>query len=227
MNKKQRIIAGAVAGCSVLLIVVSAFFLVGSNTDAFSGDLLQTTAPSSPEAEQRAKGQADRHASSPDAAEGAARDAAPSSEPSSADNAAAPASLGAGASGGQSSGGGSQIVTLPAKEEGSPLPPTLPATITVSVSVSSTAVGGPVSATIRPTFNQGATAYDALCATGLSVNAASSQYGVYVSAIGGLAEKEHGASSGWLYAVNGTTPGVSCSTYVLQDGDTIEWRYAI
>lgn len=95
----------------------------------------------------------------------------------------------------------------------------------VSVSVSSDAAGGSVSGSASPTFAKGATAYDALCATGLSVNASRTQYGVYVSAIGGLAEKQYGGTSGWLYAVNGSTPGIACSSYVLSDGDSVSWYY--
>lgn len=97
--------------------------------------------------------------------------------------------------------------------------------VTVSVSVSSSAVGGSVSGGGSFTFNQGATAYDALCACGLSVNARGSQYGLYVSAIGGLAEKEHGGKSGWVYSVNGVSPMTSCANYVLSDGDVVSWFY--
>ncbi len=97
--------------------------------------------------------------------------------------------------------------------------------IAVSVSVSSSAVGGSVSGGGSFTFNQGATAYDALCACGLSVNARGSQYGLYVSAIGGLAEKEHGGKSGWVYSVNGVSPMTSCANYVLSDGDVVSWFY--
>ena len=64
--------------------------------------------------------------------------------------------------------------------------------VTVTVSVTSSAVGNPVSSGGTFTFNEGATVYDALCALGLSVNAHGSSYGTYVAAIGGLAEKEHG-----------------------------------
>lgn len=78
--------------------------------------------------------------------------------------------------------------------------------VTVTVSVTSSAVGNPVSSGGTFTFNEGATVYDALCALGLSVNAHGSSYGTYVSAIGGLAEKQHGGTSGWMYSVNGTTP---------------------
>lgn len=98
-------------------------------------------------------------------------------------------------------------------------------TVTVYVSVSSSAVGNPVSGGGTFTFNQGATVYDALCACGLSMNASNTGYGLYVSAIGGLAEKEHGGHSGWMYSVNGAVPMTACSNYVLSNGDSVSWYY--
>lgn len=100
-----------------------------------------------------------------------------------------------------------------------------PGRVTVTVSVTSSAVGNPVSSGGTFTFNEGATAYDALCALGLSVNAHGSSYGTYVAAIGGLAEKEHGGTSGWMYSVNGVTPNTACSSYVLKNGDNVVWYY--
>lgn len=97
--------------------------------------------------------------------------------------------------------------------------------VTVYVSVSSSAVGNPVSGGGTFTFNQGATVYDALCACGLSMNASNTGYGIYVSAIGGLAEKEHGGHSGWMYSVNGAVPMTACSNYVLSNGDSVSWYY--
>lgn len=97
--------------------------------------------------------------------------------------------------------------------------------VTVTVSVISSAVGNPVSSGGTFTFNEGATVYDALCALGLSVNAHGSSYGTYVSAIGGLAEKQYGGTSGWMYSVNGTTPMTACSNYVLSNGDNVVWYY--
>lgn len=97
--------------------------------------------------------------------------------------------------------------------------------VTVTVSVTSSAVGNPVSSGGTFTFNEGATVYDALCALGLSVNAYGSSYGTYVSAIGGLAEKQHGGTSGWMYSVNGITPMTACSNYVLSNGDNVVWYY--
>lgn len=100
-----------------------------------------------------------------------------------------------------------------------------PGRVTVTVSVTSSAVGNPVSSGGTFTFNEGATPYDALCALGLSINARPSSYGTYVAAIGGLAEKEHGGTSGWMYSVNGVTPNTACSNYVLSNGANVVWYY--
>lgn len=100
-----------------------------------------------------------------------------------------------------------------------------PGYVTVTVAVTSSAVGNPVSSGGTFTFNEGATVYDALCALGLSVNTHGSSYGTYVAAIGGLAEKEHGGTSGWMYSVNGVAPNTACSNYVLHNGDSVVWYY--
>ncbi len=97
--------------------------------------------------------------------------------------------------------------------------------VTVTVSVTSSAVGNPVSSGGTFTFNEGATVYDALCALGLSVNAHGSPYSTYVAAIGGLAEKEHGGMSGWMYSVNGVPGDRACSNYVLPNGANVVWYY--
>ena len=97
--------------------------------------------------------------------------------------------------------------------------------VTVTISVTSSAVGNPVSSGGTFTFNKGATVYDALCALGLSMDARGTSYGTYVAAIGGLAEKEHGGTSGWMYSVNGATPNTACSNYILKNGDTVVWYY--
>lgn len=98
------------------------------------------------------------------------------------------------------------------------------ASITVSVTVDGSAVGaGSSSASVS--IPAGATVYDALCATGVSINAGNTQFGLYVSSIGGLAEKEHGGKSGWTYYVNGVMPMTSCANYKLAGGEKIVWRY--
>ena len=137
---------------------------------------------------------------------------------------------GSSASDGSSSGGGSTTGGGPTSNGGSTSADSQggsqqPGRVTVTVSVTSSAVGNPVSSGGTFTFNEGATVYDALCALGLSVNAHGSSYGTYVAAIGGLAEKEHGGTSGWMYSVNGVTPNTACSNYVLSNGDNIVWYY--
>lgn len=128
-------------------------------------------------------------------------------------------SAGASATGGGSASNGGSAST--GNQSGSQQP----GYVTVTVSVTSSAVGNPVSAGGTFTFNEGATVYDALCALGLSLNARPSSYGTYVAAIGGLAEKEHGGTSGWMYSVNGVTPNTACSNYVLSNGDNVVWYY--
>ena len=143
-----------------------------------------------------------------------------SSEPTGGSNSSNGASSGGGSAtgGGSASNGGSAPT---GNQSGSQQP----GYVTVTVSVTSSAVGNPVSSGGTFTFNEGATVYDALCALGLSVNARGSSYGTYVAAIGGLAEKEHGSTSGWMYSVNGVTPNTACSNYVLSNGDNVVWYY--
>lgn len=146
-----------------------------------------------------------------------------SSASGAADGSAAGASSGAAASASESASSGSSSAS--GSSSGSSQASS--GLISVHVSVTSSAVGGSVSGGGSFSFKEGATAYDALCACGLSVSASSTAYGVYVAAIGGLAEKEHGASSGWMYSVNGKTPMTSCSSYRLSDGDSVSWYYSV
>lgn len=128
-------------------------------------------------------------------------------------------------SGASSSSSGSSSSNSSAGGSSQPSASAPAGTVTVYVSVSSSTVGNPVSGGGTFTFNQGATVYDALCACGLSMNASNTGYGIYVSAIGGLAEKEHGGHSGWMYSVNGAVPMTACSNYVLSNGDSVSWYY--
>ena len=128
-------------------------------------------------------------------------------------------------SGGGSAAGGGSASNGDSASAGNQGGSQQPGYITVTVSVTSSSVGNPVSSGGTFTFNEGATPYDALCALGLSVNAHGSSYGTYVAAIGGLAEKEHGGTSGWMYSVNGVTPNTACSNYVLSNGDSVVWYY--
>ena len=109
-------------------------------------------------------------------------------------------------------------------EEPAPAPAPEPTTMTIRVSIDGTPAGGGYrDATV--TLSPGASAYDALLASGAGVNARGSVYGTYVAAIDGLAEKDHGGMSGWVYAVNGVEPQTACSNYKLSDGDVVAWLY--
>lgn len=107
-----------------------------------------------------------------------------------------------------------------------PAPAPEPSTISVYISIDSSraqayGLGGfGYGATVQ--LPQGATVYDALCATGAAISGSS----YYVSAINGLAEKQCGNGSGWTYAVNGSFPGKACGRYTLSGGESIAWIYS-
>lgn len=248
-TRRPRAVLAALAAACVLLIVVSLGFLHPNDEGDWSlAWLFQTTetaqraGSSDPEApaedvdaaeEDTSGGDADDEASDDESApDDSAQDAGGSD--ASASGAAAPSSGAAGAASGDASSSSSSASGSSGGDASSgqgasdPAPAPAPKnTVTVSVSVSSSAVGGGVSGGGTFTFNKGATAYDALCACGLSVNATSSQFGIYVSAIGGLAEFDHGSNSGWMYSVNGSAPNISAGSYVLSDGDSVSWYYVV
>lgn len=47
----------------------------------------------------------------------------------------------------------------------------------------------------------------------------------YVEGIANLYEFDCGQQSGWVYLVNGVSPGYGSSQYVLSPGDVVEWAY--
>ncbi len=48
----------------------------------------------------------------------------------------------------------------------------------------------------------------------------------YIEGIGNLYEFDCGELSGWMYRVNGQTPGCGCSSYTVKSGDVIEFLYS-
>ena len=48
---------------------------------------------------------------------------------------------------------------------------------------------------------------------------------IYIKGIGDFHCDASGGSRGWVYYVNGTFPSIPVSSYVLKDGDLIEWQY--
>ena len=102
--------------------------------------------------------------------------------------------------------------------------PAQPETLSVTLTVDGSAAGV-ASWSKGLSLEPGSTVYDALCAADGNVNARSTGYGIYVVGIDGLAEKDHGAKSGWMYAVNGSYPNTACSNYRLKSGDSVTWVY--
>ena len=74
-------------------------------------------------------------------------------------------------------------------------------------------------------LKEGDTAYSILSETGLSYKKTGFGSAIYVRAINGLAEKDHGPLSGWMYKVNGVAPNISAGSYKLKKGDQVVWYY--
>lgn len=131
-----------------------------------------------------------------------------------------------GASAGATSGQQGDVASQPGasgQQGGAGEPASVPSTIRVSVSIQSSNAGdrsfGSISRTV--TLEPGASAYDALVATGVSVGGS----GSYVTSINGLAEKSCGPSSGWTYYVNGSFPSRPANRTELANGDSVNWLF--
>lgn len=107
--------------------------------------------------------------------------------------------------------------------EPEPEPESEPEPFGVSITVDASAAGMGCFTSTYVYLWDGATVYDALCATGLAFGGDSN----YVRSINGLSEFDHGKSSGWMYSVNGTTPMTPCGSYVLSNGDNVYWYYVV
>lgn len=88
---------------------------------------------------------------------------------------------------------------------------------------------GEILAPTRFPIAQGDTVFavltDAARACGLHVESSGAAGMRYVSGLGNLHEYDYGDLSGWLYYVNGESPGMGCEQLSLSDGDVIEWHY--
>ena len=83
----------------------------------------------------------------------------------------------------------------------------------------------------RVSFQEGETVFDVLkrvCTQkgiGLEASYTPLYQTAYVEGIGNLYEFDCGSLSGWLYTVDGQVFNYSSSSYVLKDGDVVEWQY--
>ena len=235
---RRKTLVGALTAVCVVLIVVSLGFIQPSSSGAWSIDwIAQAVTGESVVAKDAsvsgsitASGKAAPKDSKKDSKEKKSEDKGGKTSNNASAGQGSESAGGSSSSDGSSSGGGSVSGGGSASNGGNASAGNQggsqqPGYVTVTVAVTSSAVGNPVSSGGTFTFNEGATAYDALCALGLSVNAHGSSYGTYVAAVGGLAEKEHGGTSGWMYSVNGVAPNTACSNYVLHNGDSVVWYY--
>lgn len=121
---------------------------------------------------------------------------------------------GSGSSSGQTNGTSGTGGQAPSKPE--------PRTVTVTISADGTVGGGGTAGPVTLTFDEGATAYDALAGAGWPIASEWGPMGVYVTSINGIAA---GPKTGWTYSVNGSLPNYACSAYTLSDGDVIKWTF--
>lgn len=49
--------------------------------------------------------------------------------------------------------------------------------------------------------------------------------GTYIQSINGLSEFDNGPNSGWIYSVNGKNPNKTYDSCVLNEGDSVVWKY--
>lgn len=99
--------------------------------------------------------------------------------------------------------------------------------ITVSVSIDSSTMGSIVTGSTTVSIPEGSLAYTALKTAFDKMNVSYSMSKNYLSYLGGLAEKDGGPMSGWLYYVNGVAPSVGIGNYTVKDGDSIRLYYTL
>ena len=114
---------------------------------------------------------------------------------------------------------------------GVPADPT-PLTVPDTVSITITGLGGDIilPATQIP-YADGLTPFDVLkqvCdQNGITMKSRGRGSFVYVNAINGISEFDHGGLSGWLYFVNGVKLDQGSGSYKLELHDNVAWKYTV
>lgn len=102
-----------------------------------------------------------------------------------------------------------------------------PETVTVAIKGDEETILAPVAVA----WEEGDTAYSVLKraaeAQDIAVEISGSGRKAYVEGIGDLYEFDKGATSGWLYEVNGTFPSKSAGGYTVAAGDSVIWHYTL
>lgn len=76
-------------------------------------------------------------------------------------------------------------------------------------------------------FEAGETVYDILVEACRANNIQTEFSGGYISGMNYIYEFDYGELSGWMYFVNGEEASVGCNSYILSDGDRIQWIYSL
>jgi hypothetical protein len=78
---------------------------------------------------------------------------------------------------------------------------------------------------------EGETAFDILIEASrrysIQVENNGTEKSAYIAGINYIYEFDFGNTSGWVFLINGEHASVGSSSYVLQDGDEVEWRYVL
>ena len=80
-------------------------------------------------------------------------------------------------------------------------------------------------------ISDGETAFDILIEASrkysIHVENNGTEKSAYIAGINYIYEFDFGNTSGWVFLVNGEHASVGSSSYILKDGDVVEWRYVL
>lgn len=76
------------------------------------------------------------------------------------------------------------------------------------------------------TVTEGETVMDVLRRACSDANVIVDASSGYVRGIQNIYERDCGTTSGWMYCVNGVYPNYGAASYVLKEGDSIQWNYS-
>lgn len=229
LNKKRALTIGIV--CCALVLVFAGLFFIGGNADSKNA-LFSTTkeAQKSSSPDNRLTANKEQFVKPQEKQGGNTSGGASESLPDTNSDTAANTEdvLPNSSAPDTEDGSGQAFVQTPAPApepalESIPEPAPKQDIIAVSVGIDGSRGGGAVSL-VQVSVPLGSSVYEALCATGAQVSRGS---GGYVSAINGLSEFSNGPGSGWIYFVNGTSPGYSSALYELQGGESVNWIYTL
>lgn len=100
-------------------------------------------------------------------------------------------------------------------------------TVNVTVAIDMPDNGMAESSVANVAIPQNGTAYDALKASGATVQDEDGDYGKFITAINGVENGSEGSASGWVFTVNDQQVMESCDECTLAEGDTVTWSFYV